>query len=155
MRSLNDEFDEYRDCLRIVWNYAMRRRSTGVAGFDDLASAMLKALVLDGLADPSPQNVVRNDRGGIPGLGVIVAVDAPEVLAPDERDAEVIWNRVNPGICRGTVLNVVDVFDFHDLDGMRELDYIRAIAQGAFGDVAAGATVALRRSDVDVVDLTA
>lgn len=155
MRTLNDEFDQYRDCLRLVWNYALRGRSTSADSFDAVNAALLKALVLDALLLPDDAAAARSEAGYVPGLGFALTAQVPEVLVPRESEDEVVWDRVSAGHDpRGTQFYFVEVFDFRDFEQMHDFEYVKAVAKGACGDVVSGTTVALRRSDVDVVDFT-
>jgi hypothetical protein len=71
MQNLNDQFDEYRDCLRVVWNLALRHRLKGTVAFPDVSQALLAALVLDDLREATPLNTKRTADHGIPGLGSV------------------------------------------------------------------------------------
>ena len=156
MKKLNDEFDEFRDCLRLVWNYALRRRPNAENSYADVSPALLKALVLESLQNPEDERAERTSDDCIPALGVAIAQEAPDVMLPRETDSEIIWERVDPAsVPAGTLFHYVDVFDFTDLEAMHYYDYVKAVATSTTANVDAGATVALRRSDVDIVDLTA
>jgi hypothetical protein len=71
MQNLNDQFDEYRDCLRVVWNLALRHRLKGTVAFPDVSQALLDALVLDDLREATPLNTKRTADHRIPGLGSV------------------------------------------------------------------------------------
>jgi hypothetical protein len=153
---LNDQYDEFRDCLRLVWNYALRHRTAADAAYPGVYAVLLKALVLDCLQSPSSDDVPGDDDTPIRGLGLAIANDAPDILAPHETDDEIIWERADAGSNpSGALFYYVDVFDFRDSDEMHYYDYVKAVAAGSIGSISEGAVVALRRSDVDVVDLTA
>lgn len=156
MKTLNDEYDQYRDCLRLVWNYALRHRSNAGDSYPDVSSVLLKALVLDALENPLPENTAPGQDDAIAGLGVAIAQDAPDVLVPNETATEIVWERADVGsVSMGALFYYVDVFDFRDDEQMHYYDYVKAVAAAPIGSVAEGTTVALRRSDVDIVDLTA
>jgi len=152
MKTLNDEFDRYRDCLRLVWNYALQGRSPGDDAFAQLSSTLLKLLVLDRLASPSSAG--RSEMGYVPGLGISMATDNVEMLFPQETDSDIVWNRVAQTVPEGSILFYQDVMDFRDGDGMVDLDFVKGVAQGTTAFLKVGATFAVRRSDVDIVDLT-
>lgn len=155
MKLLNDEFDEFRDCLRLTWNLALRRRPNGAAAYDDVAYALLKGLVLDELAQSSDEYVQRNADGYIPGLGLKISAEKPEVRAPQDEDDDTVWNRVDVGSDpSGATFYYVDVFDFKDFEDIHDCDYVKAVAESPLAGVNRGDTVLIRRSDVDVVDLT-
>ena len=155
METVNEQFDEYRDCLRIVWNYALRHRLKGAISYPDVSEALLSALVLDDLSGATDKNTRRTSEGYIPALGVIASVKNPFAQVQEVRDGEIIWKAVDPGDeIRGVPLHYVDVFDFRDADQMLELEYVKAFAPKDIGDVRKGEVLLLRRSQVDVIELT-
>jgi hypothetical protein len=59
VETMNDQFDEYRDCLRLVWNLALRHRLKGTVALPDVSKALLDALVLDDLRGATTLNTQR------------------------------------------------------------------------------------------------
>jgi hypothetical protein len=116
---------------------------------------LLQALVVDALANPPAASAPAGDES-IAGLGLSVSNDAAELMVPNETDSDVIWQRSDPANApAGTLFAFVDVFDFCDDGAMRYFDYVKGVATAPTGAIDEGTFVVLRRSDVDVVDLTA
>ena len=59
MRAIDEPFDEYRDCLRIIWNLSLRHRLKGVVSFPDVSATLFGALVLDDLQKGDAANTAR------------------------------------------------------------------------------------------------
>jgi len=164
LKKLNGEFDEYRECLRVVWNLALRHRLKGTVAFPDVSQTLLDALVLDDLAGATPVNTVRtvidlpgigSASGWIPALGVVITSQAATLLIPQECAEAIEWTVVSVGTeAIGALFYYVDLFDFADADQMFDFEYVKAVAAAACGHLAEGSLVLLRRSDVDIVDLT-
>jgi hypothetical protein len=149
----------------MVWNLALRYRSKGTLAFPDVSEALLSALVLDDLRAATPLNTKRVSGDGIaglglgegyiPALGAVISVPSPVVLQPDERESEIIWNAAEVGSgAKGAVLYYVDVFDFRNADEMFDFEYVKAVASTDFGSVKERGLVLVRRSEVDIVDLS-
>jgi len=164
VETMNDQFDEYRDCLRLVWNLALRHRLKGAVALPDVSKALLDALVLDDLRGATTLNTQRTAGalipgrgwvdGYIPALGVVISAFSPEAYQPEEYPTEIVWKRAElPHEAKGTVLFYADVFDFRSADAMFDFEYVKAIASVDSGSVGKGSLVLLRRSEVDIVDL--
>lgn len=165
MRSLNEQFDEYRDCLRVIWNLALRHRSNGTVAFPDVSQALLDALVLDELANATPANTARTSvtepigfgsvSGYIPALGVVIKNAAHPVLQPIKNENTITWNLVDiEGNSGGNILHYVDVFDFKNADEVFDFEYVKGVSSMHFDCIKKGDLILLRRSDVDIVDLS-
>jgi hypothetical protein len=165
LRSLNEQFDEYRDCLRVVWNLALRHRSKGTVAFPDVSQALLDALVLDELANATPANTARAPLTGTLGvgsvsgyilaLGVVIKYAAAPILRPVADENTITWNLVDvEGKIGGNVLHYVDVFDWKNAHEAFDFEYVKGIASMDFDCIKKGALILLRRSDVDIVDLS-
>lgn len=151
MAVLNEPFDEYRDCLRLVWNYALRHRLKGLVSYPDVSRALLEALVLDEL--PAATNARNNNDGCVAGLGVAISATRPKVLVA-RVGQQIDWTTADVGSeAKGKILYYVDLFDFRDQDQMLDLDYVKAISSSEFGAVKKGDLVLLHRADVDIVSL--
>jgi hypothetical protein len=82
-------------------------------------------------------------------------VPSPVVLQTDERGNEIAWIAADVGSeGLGVKLYYVDVFDFRDADKTFDFEYVEAVASTDFGSVKRGSLVLLRRSEVDIVDLS-
>ncbi len=80
---------------------------------------------------------------------------SPVVLQTDERGNEIAWIAADVGSeGLGVKLYYVDVFDFRDADKTFDFEYVEAVASTDFGSVKRGSLVLLRRSEVDIVDLS-
>jgi hypothetical protein len=165
METMNDQFDEYRDCLRLVWNYALRHRAKGTISFSEVSEALLKALLLDDLQDASAQNTKRTggalipglgfSEGYIPGVGIVISALSPIVYRAETNAKVITWEEIRvDDSAKAAPLYYVDVFDFRSVDAMLEFEYLKAVASKDFGHVRQGNLVVLRRSEVDVIDLT-
>jgi hypothetical protein len=154
MKKLDDEFDEYRDCLRVVWNLALRHRLKGLDSFRDISWALLGGLVLDELTAADPVNTSRTSDGYIPGLGVAIEASKPEVLLATNLGNGVIWKDAPIEAIGNMPSYYIDVFDFRNDDGMLEFEYIKAYMRCSDVSSEFGKVVLLRRSHVSIVDLS-
>lgn len=157
MRKLNEQFDEYRDCLRLIWNLCLRHRSMGSVSFPDVSKTLLGALVLDELVGANGKNTTTNDEGYYEGLGVVVSAYSPEIYVADWGSPVVEWKRFEPkGVSpRDLIIGYADVWDFRDADKERDFEYIKGYLIGPMEVMPGARCVAIRRSHVDIVDLTA
>jgi hypothetical protein len=163
VRNVNEQFDEYRDCLRLTWNFALRHRGKGPVALPDVSQALLDALVLDDLSNATPLNTTRVTesrgpedpwhKGHIPGLGVVVSALSPEFYVATSQNSENSWIRQQaPTGDGGKCMIYVDLFDFRSTDEILDFEYIQAVAK--LNDVGRYRLIVVRRSDVDIVDLT-
>lgn len=161
MEVLNEQFDEYRDCVRLVWNCFLRHRRKGGVSFPDVSEALLEALVLDNLANASEFNTKRNvvalkqgAPGYVRGLGIRPSHGVSLILKFDGEYTQ-DWEACEFGSkCEDQIFYYVDVFDFRSGDDMLELGYVKVVAPHNYGPINEGALMAFRRSEVDVIDLT-
>jgi hypothetical protein len=164
VRLMNDQFDQYRDILRLIWNFALRHRATGTVSLDDVSTVLLGALVLDDLEKVTPEKARRTVLQGqtgqhlsecyIPALGIIISSRSSTIYRAEDHNGSNSWYAVDPSPPPGTLLYYIDIYDFKSDDQAMEFEYVKALTPASIHGLEAGSVLVVRRSDVDIVDLT-
>jgi hypothetical protein len=156
MHSIDEQFDEYRDCLRIIWNLSLRHRLKGVVSLQDVSETLFGALVLDDLENSGVAHTTKSEEGYYPGVGIVVNSDAPDLLFGVDNESGTRWEASGLPNFKGAGLDIryVGLWDFTDFDKYRDFEYVEGYVLETNGSRVPSRRIVLRRSDSRILDLT-
>lgn len=152
--NVDEQFDEYRDCVRLIWNFCLRHRRMGLVSFDDVSRALLGALVFDDLKHATDQNTTITPEGYYPALGVAIRSKFPEILFAKEDGSGLAWGRLDLASAPDWSIDIrfMEMWDFRDIDGLRDFDYVKCYLLTPLANLPGGTTILIRRSDATLLD---
>lgn len=153
MTDVDIAFDEYRECLRMVWNTALRFRPFADAELPQLSDMLLKALVFDVLRNPTEDNASRTGIGYWPCLSIRPL--SREIMTPHRNGEDVKWLRQSiPPLQEKLLFPFIDLFDFRTTPDPRDFEYVLGYWAPDAEAPANGESFLILRSHVEMVDVT-
>lgn len=154
MKTLTEEFMNYRECLRVTWNMFLRQIDDGEYEFSDVDRALFSALVLSQCEGPGEPQRLGNEKY-YDFLEVRATEDYSELRILSSRDTESarIWTeRKIPD--RDVDLRYWSIFDFVTFDGcFRDFRYIyTVVVDSRVSDIVAGEALLLEVYQVEIID---